>query len=100
METRRHEGGEITRVLSAVAVYRTAGESGEAVWLDSRGVRIEIRWEASDSVLVSQWTAPTESGRTTYRLVSAEEIVVVDDVLSGGAWRTFGTARYRREGPP
>jgi hypothetical protein len=92
--------GATTPVLSAVAVYRTSPGSAEAVWLDSRGVRIEIEWEGSDSVLVAHWTAPTESGRTTYRVISPEEIEVVDEVSSDGTWRRFGTARYRRGDPP
>jgi hypothetical protein len=89
--------GQITPVLNAVAVYRTSPATPEAVWLDSRGVRIDIAWEASDSTLVAHWTAPTEAGRTTYRVRSADAIEVVDEVQSGNSWRTFGTARYRRE---
>lgn len=92
--------GSVTPVLNAVAIYRTSPNSPEAVWLDSRGVRIEIHWEASDSVLVSYWTAPTESGRTTYDARSIDEVEVVDEVSSGSSWRIFGTARYRRARPP
>ena len=83
-------------VLNAAAVYRTSPANPEAVWLDSRGVRVEIRWEASDSALVSHWTAPTEEGRTTYRVRSAAELEVVDEVSTGDGWRTFGTADYTR----
>lgn len=91
--------GEITPALDAAALYRTSPERPEAVWLDSRDVRIEIRWEASDSALVAHWTAPTESGRTTYRIRSAEAVEVVDEVMRGSEWAMFGTARYRRAGP-
>lgn len=91
--------GEITPVLDAVALYRTSPERPEGVWLDSRGVRIEIRWEASDSALVANWTAPTESGRTTYRVRAAEAVEVVDEVMRGSEWATFGTARYRPADP-
>lgn len=90
------DDGPATPVLNAAAVYRTAPATPEAVWLDSRGVRVQIRWEATDSVLVSHWTAPTESGRTTYRVISPDEVDVLDEVSSGGALRTFGTARYVR----
>ena len=92
------EGGQITPVLNSVAVYRTSPDNPEAVWLDSRGARVEIRWETSDSALVSHWTAPTEWGRTTYRVSSGDEIEVVDEVLNGDTWRTFATARYVRVG--
>jgi hypothetical protein len=88
--------GNATPVLNAAAVYRTDGDKPEAVWLDSRGERIEIRWEATDSALVSHWTAPNERGRTTYSARSADEVEVVDEVLSGETWRTFGTARFTR----
>ena len=74
--------GQVTSVLNSAAIYRTSSDTPEAVWLDSRGVRVEIRWEATDSTLVSHWTAPTESGRTTYRVRSSDEIEVVDEVLS------------------
>lgn len=88
--------GQITSVLNSAAIYRTSPDTPEAVWLDSRSVRVEIRWEATDSTLVSHWSAPTESGRTTYRVRSSNEIEVVDEVLSNEQWRTFATARYTR----
>lgn len=90
--------GKVTPVLQSAAVYRTSLAQPEAVWLDSRRVRVEITWEALDSALVANWTAPTENGRTTYRVLNANELEVVDEVLSGSGWRTFATARYRREG--
>jgi hypothetical protein len=92
------EDGQVTSVLNSAAIYRTSPDNPEAVWLDSRGVRVQIRWETSDSALLSNWTAPTESGRTTYHVRSQNEIEVVDEVMSGDAWRTFATARYTRDG--
>ncbi len=89
--------GKLTPVLQSAAVYRTSLEQPEAVWLDSRGVRVEITWEALDSALVANWTAPNEKGRTTYRVLAANELEVVDEVLSGSGWRMFATARYRRD---
>ena len=91
--------GRVTPVLQAAAVYRTSPARPEAVWLDSRGVRVEIRWDASDSALVAHWTAPTETGRTTYRVRSADALEVVDEVRRDAGWRTFGTAHYQREVP-
>ena len=89
--------GKLTPVLQSAAVYRTSLAQPEAVWLDSRRVRAEITWEALDSALIANWTAPTEKGRTTYRVLTSNELEVVDEVLSGSGWRTFATARYRRE---
>ena len=84
-------------VLEAVAAYRTVYETPKAVWLDSRGVRIEIDWQATDdSTLVAEWTAPNESGRTTYRVVDPDAVEVTDEVRTDEGWRTFATARYRR----
>lgn len=89
--------GAVTPVLESVAVYRTVSETPEAVWLDSRGVRIEIDWQATDdSTLVANWSAPNESGRTTYRVVGSDDVEVTDEVRTDEGWRTFATARYRR----
>lgn len=92
--------GEVTPMLHAGAVYRASPAVPEAVWLDSRGVRIEIRWVATDSTLVADWSAPSESGRTTYRVTGPDTIEVVDEIRDGTSWRTFGTARYRRASSP
>lgn len=89
--------GALTPVLDAVAAYRTAAETPQAVWLDSRGVRIEIEWRATDdSTLVADWAAPKESGRTTYRVIGPDAVEVTDEVRTDDGWRTFATARYRR----
>lgn len=92
--------GQVTPVLEAAAVYRTAYASPEAVWLDSRGVRVEIQWAATDSTLVADWSAPNEAGRTTYRVVADDAIEVTDEVRTDEGWRTFGTARYRPGSAP
>lgn len=89
--------GALTPVLDAVAAYRTAAETPKAVWLDSRGVRIEIDWRATDdSTLVADWAASNESGRTTYRVIGPDAVEVTDEVRTDEGWRTFATARYRR----
>lgn len=87
--------GVVTPVLSAAAVYRTRGQP-EATWFDSRSVTIEIAFEAGDSVLVSSWRAPGESGRSTYRLLPDGRVSVTDEVADGAGFRTFGQAIYRR----
>ena len=88
-----------TPVLTAVATYRTTPSRPEAVWLDSRGVRIEIRWEATDSTLTAHWQAPDERGRTVYRVTSDQTAEVHDEVETPNGWRRFATARYRRTQP-
>jgi hypothetical protein len=92
--------GQVTPVLEAAAVYRTAYASPEAVWLDSRDVRVEIEWAATDSTLVADWSAPNEQGRTTYRVIGEDAVEVTDEVRTDEGWRTFGTARYRRAPAP
>lgn len=91
-------GGAVTPVLTSAAVYRTSPAHGDAVWLDSRGVRIEIRWEADDSTLLSHWTAPTEEGRTTYRILADERLEVTDEVVGDQGLRVFARATYVRTG--
>lgn len=93
-------GGGMTPVIRSAAVYRTDATRAEGVWLDSRGVQIELSWERTDSALIVTWTAPTETGRTSYRVLPSGEIKVVDEVSNGEAWRTFATAVYRRKGTP
>ena len=92
--------GQATPVLNSVAVYRASEANPEAVWLDSRGERVEIRWESSDSSLIAHWANSSEEGRTTYRVRAGHELEVVDEVLSGDGWRTFGTARYKKARVP
>jgi hypothetical protein len=92
--------GEVTPVLEAAAIYRSAYRTPEGVWLDSRGVRVEIRWQATDSTLMADWSAPDEEGRTTYRVLADDAVEVTDEVRTAEGWRTFGTARYRRASVP
>ncbi len=93
-----NDDGERIPVLDAVAVYRQAVSNPEAVWLDSRGERVRIRWEVGDSTLTAHWSSASEEGRTEYRVVSANETVVIDHVMAGDEWQEFGQARYRRVG--
>ena len=91
----RDPAGARTPVLDASAVYRTSTATPDAHWADSRGVSIRIRWEAAESTLVSHWEAPDERGRTEY-VVTDTGVEVTDRVESGGEWRVFATATYRR----
>ena len=91
------DSGVVTPVLEAVAIY-TVQPDGRVVadWTDNRPQEISIVAEVGDSVVVSEWTAPAESGRTEYRLMDDGSVRVRDWVLSGGEMRLFGEARYRR----
>ncbi len=91
------EAGAVTPVLEAVATYRV-GPDGQLVgrWTDNRPQEIEIVGEAGEAVVVSDWKAPTESGRTEYRLLPDGTVEVEDRVLVDGELRPFGQARYRR----
>ena len=89
--------GTVTPVLDAVAVY-TPGPDGGATarWTDSRPQEISIVAEVGDSVVVSDWTAPAESGRTEYRVAADGTVRVRDWVRGGDGLRPFGDAVYRR----
>ena len=89
--------GRRTPMLNAVALYRTSRSTPRAAWEDSRGLRLEIQWTASDSLLVSDWSAATESGRTSYRVNADGTVTVQDEVKGAEGLRPFGSATYRRE---
>jgi hypothetical protein len=88
--------GARTPVLQAVALYRTNRGSPRGAWEDSRGVRNEIIWTASDSTLTADWSTSQESGRTTYRLTPDGYLHVTDEVMGEQGLRPFGRATYRR----
>lgn len=88
-------GGE-TPALTARAIYRIQGEGMIGVWLDDRPQRIQLTAQITDDAVVTEWEAQFEQGRTVYRVVSADEILVTDWVRSSGELRKFGEARYRR----
>jgi hypothetical protein len=88
--------GVITPVLGAVAIYRTAVATPRGTWEDTRGIQVQIAWTATDSTLVSSWTAPTEEGRTTYTVTADGTIDVLDEVMQKGTLKPFGQASYRR----
>lgn len=91
--------GAVTPILGAVAIYRTTTATPRAVWEDTRGVQITITWVATDSTLVSSWTAPTESGRTEYAVLPDGSVEVTDHVMRNGELILFGQATYRRVHP-
>lgn len=88
--------GAVTPVLGAVAIYRTSTATPRATWEDTRGIQVSIAWTATDSTLVSAWTAPTESGRTTYTVNLDGTVEVVDEVRQPDGLVLFGQGTYRR----
>jgi hypothetical protein len=92
----RGADGATTPVLAAVATYAVDGGALVADWTDDRPQSIAIIATATDSALVSDWTAPSEEGRTEYRLQPDGTLVVRDWVRSQGELRPFGEAVYRR----
>ena len=65
-------------------------------WFDSRGLVLSLAAEAFEDRLVTDWTAPSESGRTTYRIVDDDTVEVIDEVRSDEGLREFARATYRR----
>ena len=89
--------GSVSPILEAVAVYTPLRDgTATAHWTDSRPQEITIVAELGDSVVVSDWTAATESGRTEYRVAADGTVRVRDWVRSGAELRPFGEAMYRR----
>lgn len=91
------EAGAVEPALRAAAVYRTTPDRPEGVWLDSRGVRFELVWEATDTTLVVTWTGAEESGRSTYRVVGSDAMEVMDEVAGADGLRPFARSRLVRD---
>jgi len=84
-------------VLQAEAFYRPAEDGGlSGHWFDTRGEVVTLRARVADDRIVTEWQASSESGRTTYRLVDADTVEVVDEVLGANGLQEFGRATYTR----
>jgi hypothetical protein len=85
------------------AYYQATAEGGRlrASWFDSSGLVRPVEAVATTDTLVATWGTPeTEVGETTYRLVTANEMDVVDRVRGqNGVWREFGRSRLSRTSP-
>lgn len=88
--------GPDSPVMQAAAVYRTAPGDPSGAWLDSRGVRFDLTWTATDSSLVVEWRGTDESGRTAYVVRGPDTLEVVDEVRTEGGWRAFARGVYAR----
>lgn len=84
-------------VLAAEAFYR-AGADGSLTgyWFDTRGEVVTLRARVTDDRIVTDWQASSESGRTTYRVVDADTVEVVDEVRGANGLQEFGRATYAR----
>ena len=91
------EDGTEQKVLEAVALYRVTDDGTlSGTWFDSRGQVVELNAAATADTLSTHWTADTEEGRTTYRVIDADTVEVEDHVLGEEGWRAFGSAVYRK----
>lgn len=88
------------RVFEGHAYYKALGGGKyRATWFDSQGAVHPIEATFDGVTLTSNWgTRETEVGRTTYRLVNAGTIEVVDFVQTkDGTWKEFSRATLRKE---
>lgn len=70
-----------------------------ATWFDAQGATLNIDAEFDGQALTSLWGPGAEKrGKTIYRLVSAEQIEVIDSARSKeGEWREFSRATFKRQ---
>ena len=87
-----------TRHFQGHAYYRATPQGYHATWFDSSGLVRPIESTRQADAIVSVWgTAETEVGETTYRLVTADTLEVVDRVgAKDGTWREFGRVTLTR----
>ena len=87
------------QVFEGQAYYQaTAADKYEAQWFDSRGVTFPIKAHLESDALIAMWGSPDkEEGKSTYRLVDASTLEVIDTVKQkDGTWREFGRATLKR----
>jgi hypothetical protein len=80
-------------VFEGHAYYRPSGEGRyRGMWFDNTGMLRPLDATRQGDAMVSKWGTPdTEEGETTYRLLPAEKMQIVDRVKSkDGTWREFG----------
>jgi len=92
--------GTETPVLEAEALYHPRGSTASGVWIDDRPQRLVLDAEATDSTLITHWTAEAEEGRTEYVVRARDLVIVRDFVHVDGVQRPFGEAMYRRVPAP
>lgn len=86
-------------IIEAEAFYRAVGPTELAgAWFDSRGAVLDLSGTVTDTSLVVEWVAPTERGRTVYRIVSDSLVETTDYVYGTDGPRVFGRGALRRSG--
>lgn len=68
-------------------------------WFDSQGSSHVLKAVHANDTLTAEWgDGVTPRGKTEYRLVSADTLVVTDWVRTAtGEWRQFGKVDYKRK---
>ena len=90
-----------TRRFEGHAYYRALGDGRyAATWFDNSGMTRPITSRRDGDAMVSEWGTPeTEVGETTYRLLGADRMEIVDRVKGkDGQWRDFGRTVVTRQG--
>lgn len=84
------------QVFEGEAYYHASSADGH--WFDSRGWAFPIKAHVEGNTLVGAWGSPDkEEGKSTYRLVDANTLEVIDTVKQkDGTWREFGRATLKR----
>lgn len=89
-----------TQVFEGHAYYQSTAENKyDGKWFDSRGVTFPIKAQAEGDTLNAHWGTPEqEQGKTTYRIIEAGKMEVVDSVRQkDGTWKEFGRFIVTRE---
>ena len=89
-----------TLTIEGHAYYQSLN-NGEyrANWFDSYGKARPIEAKFENGALSATWGTPaTELGKTVYKLVTPDQVEIIDTVqLKDGSWREFHRALLRRE---
>lgn len=90
-----------TQIFEGQALYRATGTNKyEAHWFDSRGLTFPIKASVGNDTLVALWTETSEEGRSSYRLIDARTMEVIDSVKQkDGTWREFSKVIMKRIDP-
>lgn len=86
-------------VFEGHAYYLTAPATG--TWFDSQGSSYAIAGLVAGDSLVSLWGPKADQpiGRSVYRLLGTDSLMVTDYLSRAGSWSEFGRIAYRRTQP-
>ncbi len=86
-------------VFEGTAFYKTTADSEtEGYWFDSMGLVRPIKAILDTDSIIANWgSKDTEEGKTSYRIIDADSMEVVDFVKTKtGIWREFGRSNFKR----